>query len=61
MEEERKEPSDALTHIYAYDIHVRVVFALSLYIDRTAVSFSGQFGKYYLEFDWIAPKTGLEF
>ena len=27
---------------------------------RTAVSFSGQLGKNYLEFEWIVPKTGLE-
>ena len=28
---------------------------------RTAVSFWGQLGTIYLEFEWIAPKTGLEF
>ena len=28
---------------------------------RTAVSFWGQFGTNCLEFDWCAPKTGLEF
>ena len=28
---------------------------------RTAVSFWGQFGTNYLEFDWCVPKTGLEF
>ena len=27
---------------------------------RTAVSFWGQLGKHYLEFEWIPPKTGLE-
>ena len=28
---------------------------------RTAVSLWGQLGKKYLEFEWIVPKTGLEF
>ena len=27
---------------------------------RTAVSFWGQLGNKYLEFEWIVPKTGLE-
>ena len=28
---------------------------------RAAVSFWGQFGTNYLEFDWRVPRTGLEF
>ena len=28
---------------------------------RAAVSFWGQLGANYLEFDWLVPKTGLEF
>ena len=28
---------------------------------RTAVSFWGQLGANYLEFEWLVPKTGLEF
>ena len=28
---------------------------------RTAVSFPGQLGTKYLEFEWFAPKTGPEF
>ena len=28
---------------------------------RTAVSFLGQLGTNYLEFEWLVPKTGLEF
>ena len=28
---------------------------------RTAVSFWGQLGTNYLEFEWFVPKTGMEF
>ena len=28
---------------------------------RTAVSFRGQLGANNLEFEWFAPKTGMEF
>ena len=35
------------------------VFTLNPF--RTAVRFWGQLGTKYLEFEWFAPKTGLQF
>ena len=38
-----------------------ITFTFQLNPFRAAVSFWGQLGENYLEFEWIVPKTGLEF
>ena len=53
--------SCGVTVVVVVVVVVSLSYPTSVNPFRTAVSFWGQFGTNYLEFDWCVPKTGLEF